>query len=215
MEIQKKNPANHSERLRRLKKTEELTWPQMARKLRVSTSLLMLVNRGDRQLTEKVMVRLEWAEVEAGFKDESEISEAARELGRKLRPIRPEITIDDVEKGSFQLQPDYVPDAPKGELSKNVKLRKPQPEAVRRLGVIVAKSFDFDIVLLACLEPKLRSRKYLKRLDIGSLESLRDAAMALVFGMEWQTAVANLAVDYRVGDSSEVERILGDHRNPL
>ncbi len=209
LEIVKKKALDLSKRLVQLKKLEELTWNELAEKLGVGISMLMMVKRGERQLSNKVMVRLEWAEVEAGIKPESEISEAAREIGRKVRPIHPEIAINDVEKGFLEIKPEYSPDAPTEALPATIILKTPRREATRQLMVILAKSFDFDIVLLSCLEPKIRSEEFLDQLDIASRQFLRDAAMTLVFGLGWRSMVANLVVESRIGPSSVIEKILG------
>src|SRR5208283_2427083 len=52
------------QRLRRFQVSEGLTWAQVAEKLGVGVSMLMMVKRGHRNLSEKALYRLEQAELE-------------------------------------------------------------------------------------------------------------------------------------------------------
>jgi hypothetical protein len=75
--------------------------------------------------------------------------------------------------------------------------------------MVLAKSFDSEIVALACLPDKYRSQAFLEKMTVFSRLKLNDSAMALVFGTEWRAKVARLAVDSRVGDQSMIDRVLG------
>jgi len=77
------------------------------------------------------------------------------------------------------------------------------------LEIVVAKTFDSEIVLLACLPDEFRNQAFLESLTSPSRNALHDAAMALVFGMEWRTTVAKLAVESNIGDRSAINEILG------
>jgi len=171
--------------------------------------MLMMVKSGKRNLSEKVLIRLEWLEVEAGIKPVSKVSRVAKEVGRKPLSSSPPVVAEDMEKGYIDFKPEYKPDTTKEELPVTIRLIRPQPEATRRLGEIFGKSFDFDIILLACLDPVIRKEEFLDQLDTTSRQFLRDTAMTLVFGVGWRSFVANLAVESRIGPSPVVKRILG------
>ncbi len=198
------------ERLARLRNSQELTWNQLAQKLGVGVSMLMMVKSGKRNLSEKVMIRLEWMEVDAGIKPASKVSRVAKEAGRKPRSSNPPVVAEDMEKGYFDFKPEYKSDTTMEELPITIRLIRPQPEGTARLGEILGKSFDFDIILLACLDPEIRKEDFLDQLDITSRQLLRDTAMTLVFGVGWRSLVANLAVESRIGPSPVVKRILGN-----
>ena len=90
-----------------------------------------------------------------------------------------------------------------------IRLKKPDQEGQARLGMVVAKSFESEIVVFACLPDDCRSEAFLENLTPSSRNKLHDSAMALVFGTEWRTTVARLAVESRAGDRTVVEQILG------
>ena len=69
--------------------------------------------------------------------------------------------------------------------------------------------------MLTCLDQQYRNEEFLDQLTPNSRYALRDTAMTLVFGIGWRSAIANLVVDYQIGDRSVVDRILGRPRKPL
>jgi transcriptional regulator with XRE-family HTH domain len=82
--LQARNPKKKSpvfERLEKLRTNQQLTWSQVAEKLGVKVAMLMMVKGGQRNLSEKVLAKLEWAEVEAGLKKTSQISDQAKAFG--------------------------------------------------------------------------------------------------------------------------------------
>jgi hypothetical protein len=105
--------------------------------------------------------------------------------------------------------PKFEPDTPASLRIDTIRLVRPDPEGRMRLGTIVAESFDFEIVVLACLPTEYRNQNFLNELAFSSRTALRDAAMALVFGTEWRATVASLAVESRIGDRNLVKKILG------
>jgi len=86
-----------------------ITWSQVAQKLGVSVPMLMLVKSGHRNLSEKVLARLEWAEVEAGLKPSSTLSEVARAVGNRNQSRVQLVTESDIEKGYFDFRPEFRP----------------------------------------------------------------------------------------------------------
>jgi hypothetical protein len=112
----------------------------------------------------------------------------------------------DIEKGYFDFKPEYRP----GIIGdRNIRLLRPDIGARERLGLLVAKSFDSEIVVLACLPTEKRNESFLQDLALSSRVSLNNLAMTLVFGNQWRTAMANLAVDTRIGDRTSIDEILG------
>src|SRR5882672_2419038 len=95
------------ERLDRLRRTQQLTWSQVAEELGVSVAMLMMAKAGSRNLSEKVLARLEWAEVEAGLNARSRVSEAAQAIGKRQRLRIPLVTENDIQKGYFDHRLEY------------------------------------------------------------------------------------------------------------
>ncbi len=196
-------------RLDRLRRVQELTWAGVGEKLGVSVPMLMLVKSGRRNLSQKVLARLEWAEVEAGLKAQSRVSEAARAIGNRQRFRVQLVTENDIQKGYFDFRPEYQPDAKELSSPNVIRLNRPNSEGRARLGIVVAKSFDSEIVVFACLPDKFRNQAFLESLTLSARNKLNDSAMALVFGTEWRAAVARLAVESRIGDRTAIDEILG------
>jgi transcriptional regulator with XRE-family HTH domain len=197
------------QRLERLRRLQELTWHQVGQKLGVSVPMLMLVKSGRRNFSEKVLARLEWAEVEAGLRPRSTVSEAARAVGKRQETRIQLVSENDIQKGYFEFRPEYRPGAKKPASPEVIRLDRPDSDGRARLGMAIAKSFDSEIVIFACLPDSYRREDFLGNLTPSSRSKLHDSAMALVFGTEWHATVARLAVESRIGDRSVIDRILG------
>ena len=200
-------------RLDRLRRVQELTWAAVGEKLGVSVPMLMLVKSGRRNLSQKVLARLEWAEVEAGLKPQSKASEEARAVGKRKRSQAQPVTESDIEKGYVDFRPEYQRGTNKPSAPETIRLIRPGSDGRARLGIVIAKSFDSEVVLLACLPDELRNQAFLESLTLSARNGLHNAAMALVFGTEWRTTVAKLAVETRIGDRTAIDEILGRGRS--
>lgn len=201
-------------RLERLRRLQGLTWGEVGEKLEVSVPMLMLVKSGKRNLSDKVLARLEWAEVEAGLKARSKVSEAARALGMRQKARTQLVSENDIRSGYFDFTPEYQPGMRDPACPDVIRLNQPDPDGRTRLGMVVAKSFDSEIVVFACLPDDCRNEAFLESLSVSSRSKLHDAAMALVFGIEWRATVAKLAVESRAGDRSVIDQILGRGNPP-
>lgn len=204
-----KDSASLFKRLEQLRNSQELTWDRVAEKLGVSAAMLMMVKSGDRNLSEKVLARLEWAEFEAGLISRSDLSERAKAIGERDRSSVQSILESDIQKGYFDFRAQYRPEAKAKLKSETIRLTRPDSTGRTRLGVVIAKSFDLEIALLACLPDDLRYQNFLESLTLSSRMSLQNAAMTLVFGQEWRTTVAKLAVENSIGDRTSIDQILG------
>jgi transcriptional regulator with XRE-family HTH domain len=196
-------------RLERLRGLQGITWSQVAQKLGVSVPMLMLVKSGRRNLSEKVLARLEWAEVEAGLKPSSTLSEEARAVGNRKQSRDQVVTESDIEKGYFDFHPEFRAKINRPSGSEPIRLIRPESDGRTRLGMILATSFESEIVVLACLPDELRNQAFMETLTLSSRNALHDAAMTLVFGNEWRATVARLAIESRIGDRTEIDQILG------
>ena len=208
-EKRSKKSATLFQRLERLRRMQELTWNQVGQKLGVSVPMLMLVKTGRRNLSEKVLARLQWAEVEAGLRAKSSVSEAARAVGKRQEAPSRLVTESDIQNGYVEFKPEYRPSTDEPASPEVIRLNRPDSDGRARLGMAIAKSFDSEIVVFACLPDSYRREDFLDNLTPSSRSKLHDSAMALVFGMEWRATVARLAVEHRIGDRSVIDQILG------
>lgn len=196
-------------RLERLRRLQGLSWNEVGQKLGVGVGMLMMVKTGRRSLSEKVLARLEWAEVEAGLKTRSKITEAAQAVGKRQEaPIRL-VTETDIDNGFLDFEPEYWPGATEPASPEPIRLTRPESNGRARLGMAFAKSFDSEIVVFACLPDPYRREEFLESLTAPSRSKLNYCAMALVFGVNWRAIVARLAIESRIGDRSVIDQILG------
>jgi hypothetical protein len=119
------------------------------------------------------------------------------------------VTESDIQNGYIDFHPQYQSEANGPPSPETIRLTRPTSDGRTRLGLLIAKSFDSEIVLLACLPSKYRNQAFLESLTLSSRNVIHEAAMALVFGTEWRTIVANLAVESRIEDPTAIDRILG------
>ena len=177
------------QRLRQLQVSEGLTWGQVANKLGVGVSMLMMVKRGERNLSAKAVYRLEQAErevaerrsraervVEALLADEGTAAELIERESRKLTKL------------DFKV--DYASTRAAKTLPKEVPLWKPPEEGCAKLRQLFAQTMDTAVIVLACLPETLRSEKFLSQLTADSRVRLTNAALSFVIP-EWRTLVAD------------------------
>jgi hypothetical protein len=89
---------------------------------------------------------------------------------------------------------DYMDERRGRGLPQSIKLGRPLEEGCRRLQKLYADTLDSRIVLLACLPPVQRTEAFLSLLTPATLSRLQSASLASVFGEEWRSKLATLAV---------------------
>jgi len=177
------------QRLRRFQVGEGLTWAQVAKRLGISVSMLMMVKNGHRNLGEKAVYQLEQAEREAEAR-----KSAAQKIVENLigeDEIVPQIL------GKHQKRKKAVDIAVQYETSKNSKslpaklsLSPPAEEDCRKLRVLFAETLDTKVIALACLPKQLRSDGFLNHLTTESRTRLTNAALGLVIP-DWRALVTD------------------------
>jgi len=89
---------------------------------------------------------------------------------------------------------EYV-DARRGRaLPQAIKLVRPSEEGRRRLRKQYADTLDAQIILLACLPAANRTESFLALLTSATKSRLQAASLQLIFGEEWRSELAKLAV---------------------
>jgi transcriptional regulator with XRE-family HTH domain len=166
--------------------TDATVWKRVAERLGVSVSTIMMVLRGDRNLSAKALFRLEEAEREVGGQRSSaeqfvEGLIGGREaidgiLGRRRKGQETaEVAVDYVASGET-----------KSKLPVAVCLVIPSQESCRKLRSLFAETLDTRLIALACLPEQLRSESYLDLLTPASRARLTNAALGLVIP-DWRT----------------------------
>ncbi len=180
------------DRLRRYQVSAGLPWKRVAERLGVSLSMIMMVLRGDRNLSARALFRLEEAEreVEVGRTRASQI--VAGLVGSPGM-------VDDIlgrarkGQGTVDLAVDYADRGPKSKLPVAITLVRPSEEACRKLRTLFVETLDTRLIALACLPEQLRTEGYLDRLTPESRARLTNAALGLVIP-DWRTLALRGAV---------------------
>ena len=176
------------QRLRHFQVREGMTWAQVAEKLGVSVSMLMMVKRGKRNLSEKAIFRLEQAELEAA--DRRSRAERVVEGMLAGEGRAADLTEREVRKVTrLDFNVEYSSGRSAKVLPREITLWKPPEEGCAKLRELFAQTIDTVVILLACLPQSLRSEKFLNRLTAESRIRLTNGALNLVIP-DWRNLVA-------------------------
>jgi transcriptional regulator with XRE-family HTH domain len=176
-------------RLRRYEVSEGKTWREVADKLGVSLSMIMMVQRGERRLSAKALYRLEEAEREAA--ERKTLAERAVEGLMGAQGAGGDWGKGGSLKGGILEFPVHYSNArAKKSLPDRVTLRRPPAEGCVELRQLFAQTMDPAMILLACLPDTLRSERFLGQLSPDSRMRLTTGALGLVMP-DWRSLVAS------------------------
>jgi transcriptional regulator with XRE-family HTH domain len=181
------------ERLRRFQVTEGLTWKQVSERLGISVSTIMAVKAQTRSLGPKALYQLEEAERKAAAR-RSAAERVADGLISGEGGARELVQMATRRKTGQGILVDYIDARRARALPEAIKLARPSEEGCRRLRKLFADTLDARIVLLACLPPDNRAEAFVGLLTPASVSRLQSASLELVFGAEWRSRLAELAL---------------------
>jgi len=176
-------------RLRRYQVSEGKTWREVANKLGVSLSMIMMVQRGDRRLSAKALYRLEEAEREVARRKTSAERAVEGLLGAQGAGGDWSKSVS-LKGGTIEFAVAYSSARARKSLPTRVTLRRPPAEGCAKLRQLFAQTMDTAMVLLACLPEILRSEKFLGELSADSRMRLTTEALGLVMP-DWRSLVAS------------------------
>jgi transcriptional regulator with XRE-family HTH domain len=182
------------QRLRRFQVSEGMTWVQVAKMLDISVSMVMMVKRGERNLSPKAMYRLEHAErevVDRKSRAERVVERLFGDKGTAARLVERESR----ELSRLDFKVEYRGERSAKSLPKVVTLWKPPEEGCAKLRQLFSQTMDTMVILLACLSDTLRSENYLSQLTADSRVRLTNAALSLVIP-EWRTLAAKSTASF-------------------
>ena len=172
-------------RLRRYQVSAGLPWKRVAERLGVSLSMIMMVLRGERNLSAKALFRLEEAESEI----ENQRASASRLVNGLIGgPGLVDEILGRAKKGqgTLDVAVDYAERGAKSKLPVAISLVRPTEESCRKLRMLFAETLDTRLIALACLPDQLRTEGYLDRLTAESKARVTNAALELVIP-DWRT----------------------------
>ncbi len=174
-------------RLRRLQVSQGLPWRRVAERLGISQSMVMMVLRGERNLSAKAIFRLAEAEHQAAT-HKTAADQIVEDLIGGGDVVAEILGQGRKGRGTVEVAVDYVGSGSKTRLPAAVSLVAPSEAACRKLRTLFGETLDTRVIALACLPEQLRSEKYLDHLTSESKARLTNAALALVIP-DWRTLV--------------------------
>jgi len=175
------------ERLRRYQISQGLPWHKVAARLAISRSMIMMVLRGDRQLSAKALFRLEKVEGET-----ADTKSAAERIVEGLIGERDLVTKilgqDETRKSRVEIAAEYSSTKPSKAFPTTISLSRPAEEDCRKLKSLFAETLDTRLIALACLPNQFRSEGFLAQLTAESRSRVTTAALGLAIP-DWRTLV--------------------------
>ena len=173
-----------NERIERLRFSNRWSWEDVARALGLSRVMLFHLRKGTHKASKKTLQRLTELDRKSGV--EPDARQWIQAISERVQEQRIRITENDIAKGFLEAEVEYVLPKKPAEFKAKVKLTRP---AIRNVADLIADLMlheDFDAVLYKTLPANLANEKFLNALSPFSYRELIEAAMALVFGLEWQ-----------------------------
>ena len=173
--------------------TEGLTWKQVGERLGISVSTIMAVKAQTRSLGPKALYRLEEAERKAAAR-RSATEQVVDGLLSGEGSARELVQMATRRKAGQGIFVEYTDARRARALPQAIKLVRPSEEGCRRLRKLFGDTLDARIVLLACLPPGHRAEAFVGLLTPAAMSRLQSASLELVFGVEWRSRLAELAL---------------------
>jgi transcriptional regulator with XRE-family HTH domain len=176
--------GNFKERIERLRFANRWTWEELARALRLSRVMLFHLRKGTHNASEKTLQRLTELERKSGVG--ADARQWLRAISERAQEQRIKVTEGDVARGFLIAEVEYLVQERPAEFKATVQLTRP---AVRDAAGLIANLMldeDFDSILYKTLPAKLANERFLNALSPFCYRELVQAAMGLVFGLEWK-----------------------------
>jgi len=146
--------------------------------------MVMMVLRGERNLSAKALFRLAEAEQEAD-KQRSSAKQFVEGLIGEPITVTKALGQGRQRQSTRNVTVDYLVQRSKVKLPAVISLTAPSEEACRKLRIIFTETLDTRLIALACLPEELRTEAYIDRLSAESKTRLTSAALGLVI-RDWR-----------------------------
>jgi len=173
-----------NERIERLRFTNRWSWEELARALGLSRVMLFHLRKGTHRASKKTLQRL--TELDRKFRVGTDARQWIQAISERVQEHRINVTESDIARGSLEAKVEYVLSQKPAEFPAKVTLTRPAVRNAARLVADLLLDEDFDTILYITLPARLSNEKFLNALSPFSYRELLQAAMQLVFGLEWQ-----------------------------
>jgi len=173
-----------NKRIERLRFANRWSWEELARALGLSRVMLFHLRKGTHRASKKTLQRLIELERKSGVG--ADARQWIQVISERVQEPRINVTESDIAKGSLEAKVEYVLSQKPAEFPTKVTLTRPTVRNAARLVADLLLDEDFDTILYKTLPARLANEKFLNALSPFSYRELLQAAMQLVFGLEWQ-----------------------------
>ncbi len=178
------------ERLERIKLAKKLTWAEAAKLVGLSRAMVGFIRQRKHPVSVQVARNLSRAEREAGI---IPVAKAIIEaIAARSREMQIKVSSEDLEAGIIVAKLDYLTGRPPAGCPDRISLSRPDIKISAKLITAVLLEESYHPVLLACLPREFANKTFLNRLTPFCYNELAEAAMALVFGQNWQERLPDL-----------------------
>ncbi len=181
------SPDSVVERLRRYQVSQGLPWHKVAEKLGVTRGMVMMVLRGDRNLSAKALFRLEQAEREVTDRRSAKERMVESLIGDR-DIVAQMLGKEPKNKKVVELSVEYESVRPSKSFPPTIALVRPAGEDCRKLKALFAETLDTQLIALACLPHQFRSEGFFSQLTAESRSRVTTAALGLIIP-DWRTLV--------------------------
>ena len=149
--------------------------------------MVMMVLRGERNLSPKARYRFERAEAEAADR-RANAELVVEELVGDRDVVSQILGKDRKRKDTVEVPVEYQDAARTKNLPAKILIATPPEEACRKLRSLFAETLDTRVIALACLPKQFRTEGFLDQLTAESRTRFTNAALILVIP-DWRTLV--------------------------
>lgn len=178
-------------RLERLKELKQWSWAEAAEAVGLSRSMVHFIKTGKYGVSETVSQQLRKAERDAGISPRARVIIEA--IVRQAEQAKINVSRQDVAAGKKVVEVQFITgEPPTGVKGNRIELSRPDVRVSAKLVADMLVDEGYESVLVSCLPTDLANRSFLNSLTPFSYKALCDAAMVLVFGVDWQRRLPEL-----------------------
>jgi len=180
-------------RLEQIRLKTGMNWSEVAGALGVSRTQLHLIRKGEYEPSQRVLLRLEQAEVNAGLRKPPGDKQGILKLLESIPISRPSIGESEHDAGVVEVRVEYRRGSAPKDLPERVPVKAPDASLAARLLVDLLLEEDTEAYLQHCLPPQFASKEFLNKLEPASFLRLLDAALEMSLGAKWRERLPGLS----------------------
>jgi transcriptional regulator with XRE-family HTH domain len=180
-------------RLEQIRLKTGMNWSEVASALGVSRTQLHLIRKGEYEPSQRVLLRLEHAEVNAGLRKPPGDKQGILKLLESIPISRPSIGESEHDAGVVEVRVEYRRGSAPKDLPEKVPVKAPDASLAAKLLVDLLLEEDTEAYLQHCLPPQFASKEFLNKLEPASFLRLLDAALEMSLGAKWRERLPGLS----------------------